>query len=126
MLNKTVLLVDDELDLLNIMETKIKGWGYDVVTAQSGKEALAIIEDHKPDVVILDYKLPDMDGVAVLTEIRKASINLPVIMFTAYPEMQTIKEVKALGVSAFIPKLSSYVDVQAALKTALDMVHKNS
>ena len=124
--NRTVLLVDDEVDVLNILGTKIKGWGYDVVTAQNGKEALAAVESRKPGSVILDYKLPDMDGVLVLAQIRKTSTDLPVIMFTAYPEMQTIKEVKALGVSAFIPKLSSYVDVQAALKTALDMVHKNS
>ena len=123
--HKIILLVDDEGDILTILGAKIKGWGYDLMTAQSGEEALAAIKENRPDAVILDYRMPDMDGLSVLRHIRKNDPDLPVIMFTAYPEVQTMKEVKALGVSAYIPKLSSYIDVQAALKTALNMVDKN-
>ena len=124
MSKKIILLVDDEKDVLELMGARIKSWGYDLVTALNGREAIAIIKNQNPDIVVLDYMLPDMDGVYVLGQIRKIKPGLAVIMFTAYPEVDVIKDAEALGVNAFIPKLSAYVDVQAALKTSLDILEK--
>jgi two-component system response regulator HydG len=120
-----VLIVDDEVDYLALMQERIESWGYDVVLAEGGKEALAIIKENKPDIVILDYLMPNMDGTAVLKEIRKSDQDLPVIMFTAHPDVKNIKGAQELGVSAFIPKLSTYSsDIQATLRSALDMLRK--
>ncbi len=121
---KRVLIVDDELDFLEIMTYKIESWGYEVVAASNGREALEALRDKKPDMVILDYRMPDMDGVGVLKQMRKINKKIPVIMFTAQPDAKSMKETGKLGVCSYIPKLSVYSDVQSVLKTALDMLRK--
>lgn len=120
-----VLIVDDEIDYLDLMRERIESWGYEVLLAKDGKEALAAIKKEKPGIVVLDFLMPHMDGTAVLKEIRRSDKNLPVVMFTAYPDDRNIKEARELGVSAFIPKLSTYSsDIQATLRSALDMLRK--
>lgn len=119
-----VLLVDDQEDFLEVMGVRIKSWGYDLIRALNGKEAIQAVKTKQPDIVILDYIMPVMDGVETLKEIRKVDKDLPVIMFTAHPDMKVQQEVKQLKVSAFIPKLSVYSEVQACLRTALDMTEK--
>lgn len=120
-----ILAIDDEPQLLLLMRSRIKSWGYEFSEARSGKEAEEAIVKEKPDIVVLDYKMPDMDGVSVLKKIRQLDKNLPVIMFTAYPETEVQKQTEELGVSAFVPKLSAYQDVQSVLKSAIDLIGKN-
>ena len=113
-----VLLVDDEPDLLKLMGERIKLWDYILITAPNGKRALEILRAQRPDIIILDYMMPDIDGIATLKEIRKVSKKIPVIMFTAHPNEKNIKGAQALGINAFVPKLSLYSDAQHTLKTA--------
>ena len=119
-----ILLVDDEPDFLEVMGARISGWGYNSIMVSNGKDALLALKDKKPDIIILDYMMPDMDGVSTLKEIRKTDSNIPVIMFTAHPDVEAMKEIQKLGVTAFIPKLSVYFDAQSALKSAIDMLDK--
>ncbi|MFA5144308.1 MAG: response regulator [Candidatus Omnitrophota bacterium] len=121
----TILLVDDELDFLEIMGSVIETWGYNLVKAQSGAEALELMEDKKPGVIVLDYMMPGMDGIATLKKIREINLKVPVVMFTAHPDMKALKGSEKLGISAFIPKLSTYSDVSSALKTTIEMLVKN-
>ncbi len=125
MLKTKVLIVDDEVDYWRLMKERIESWGYEVATATAGKEALVMIKKDKPDIVVLDYLMPNMNGTEVLKQIRKFDKNLAVIMFTAYADTKNIKGAQDLKVSAFIPKLSTYSsDIQATLRSALDMVQK--
>jgi len=124
MKNIKILLVDDEPDLLEVMGSVIRGWGYDLITAVSGKEAIEMIKAKRPDIIVLDYLMPGMDGIATLKEIRKFDKKIPVIMFTAYPD-KIIKGTEKLGISALIPKLSTYSDVSASLKSTIDMIIKS-
>ncbi len=119
-----VLLVDDEMDLIMIMGKRIKKWGYDLMEAAGGKEALTAVKSGGPDIVILDYMMPDMDGISTLKEIRKVNADIPVIMFTAFPDKKSIEGTEALGVSAYIPKLSMFPTGESALKAALNMAEK--
>ncbi len=121
-MKKKILLVDDEEDLLMLIGKKIGKWDYDVLAASSGKEAIDIVANKDPDIVILDYMMPDMDGLETLKEIRKiAKKNIPVIMFTAFPDKRSIDEGKALGVCAYIPKLSVLSSSISSLKEAIRM-----
>ena len=120
-----VLIVDDEVDYLSLMQERIEFWGYEVIQAQDGKTALVMIKEKFPDIVILDYLMPGMDGVAVLRQIRKFDKKIAVIMFTAHADIKNIKGARELEVSAFIPKLSTYsTDIQSSLRSALDMTQK--
>ena len=121
---KKVLLVDDEIAFLEIMSSRIESWGYEVVTASSAAETLKIFSDEKPDVMVVDFKMPDMNGVQLLMKIRAIDEKIPVIMFTAQPKPETMADAETLNISAFVPKLSPYVDTQASLRSALKMVFK--
>jgi DNA-binding response OmpR family regulator len=100
-MRKKILVVDDEQPLLRILRIKLKLSGYDVITAFNGREALQLILSDRPDVMLLDIIMPEMDGFAVLESLQPAS-TMPVIAFSAKPENAT----KALGMGAcdFISK----------------------
>jgi len=119
-----VLLVDDDQNILETIGTRIRSWDYDLLTASDGNQALEVINNKNPDIVVLDYRMPDKDGIATLIEIRKVDNDVPVIMFTAYPDEKSIKGTEGLGVIAFIPKVSDYSDSQTALSAALAMAVK--
>jgi len=118
MSRKKVLLVDDEEEFLEIMRQRVESWGYDVAVAKSGREALTSVLQGGFDIVIMDYMMPVMDGVSTLKQIRKAGKDIPVIIFTAYPDERSVEGTEKLGVSAFIPKLTGYSE--SALKVVLD------
>jgi len=118
---KRTLLIDDQVDFLEIMGAHLESWGYEVVKASNGLDALKALAEEKPDVIVLDYVMPDIDGVELLKKIRRVNRNIPVIMFTARPDAEAIGEAKKLNISAFVPKLSPYVDTQKSLKSALSM-----
>lgn len=120
-----VLLVDDERDFLTVMSRRIELWNHEAIPVSSGKEALVAIKEKKADLVILDYMMPEMDGVATLKEIRKIDEMIPVVMFTAHLEEKMIEGTDNLRVSALIPKLSvEHSDAASALKTTLDIYSK--
>lgn len=82
---KTVLAVDDEVHILELLSYNLEHNGYRVVKAETGEEALELLENEKIDVVLLDWMLPGIDGIEVLKRIRasKALCGLPVILLTA-------------------------------------------
>jgi DNA-binding response OmpR family regulator len=81
----TVLLVEDEADLCNLIKGHLEGEGYAVVQAFDGPTALALVEQHRPDLVILDWMLPGMDGLTVCRRVRQSHL-MPILMLTARSE----------------------------------------
>ena len=124
MKKKKILFVDDETDFLAIMTQRIESWGHEVISASNGKEALDLFTDKKPDVIILDYLMPDINGIDLLKKIRAIDRNVPVLMFSAKADTDNVRDGMDLGIAAFIPKLSPFADTQANLRAALDMVFK--
>ena len=68
---KTILLVDDEVDILEFISYNLEKEGYKVYTAQNGKDAIRIAEKKEPDLIILDVMMPEMDGIVTCEELRK-------------------------------------------------------
>ena len=91
-LRRTVLIIDDEAFIRDVISQAIEDAGFRPVTAVGGREALEIMRRDLPDVVILDLKMPDMDGPTTLREIRKDYGSIPVVIITGYPESDLVSE----------------------------------
>ncbi|NQT07013.1 MAG: response regulator [Candidatus Omnitrophica bacterium] len=126
MIKKRILVVDDEKDLLDMMRGILANWGYDVITADSGREALRIVREggHFLDVVILDIVMPGLDGVETLRHIRRHNKLIPVFMLTGYPSSDSIKKTRKLGISGFIAKGEEFVESARVIKTVLSITKK--
>lgn len=85
---KKLLIVDDEEGIRFIYGEEFRDEGYDVFTAGNGEEALALFEQEKPDLVVLDIQMPGINGVEVLSRMKDLSPQTPVILSSAYPEFK--------------------------------------
>jgi CheY-like chemotaxis protein len=115
-----ILVIDDEPGIRNLLDTLLRRKGYDVVVADGGQEGLELFRQEHPDVIVLDLKMPEMDGVTVLQHIRNLKPGQPVIILTGAgtPEME--QRVYALGVSEFVHKEFSLHRLGDALKRLLN------
>ena len=81
--NETVLVVDDDTSILDTVSAILSGEGYDVVSAASGQEALEAVARKRPVVILLDMRMPVMDGWAVARALRSQGISVPIVVMTA-------------------------------------------
>ena len=99
-----LVIVDDEVDIREFAKNFFKKRDISVFTAKGGKEALRIIEEEKPDLVLLDVRMEEMNGVAVLRELRSKNNKVKVIMVTGVEDEETIKQATGLGIRGYIHK----------------------
>ncbi len=111
-----VLLVDDEVEFASALAERLQLRQYEVRTASNALEALALIHHHSPDVIILDLKIPGMDGIETLKTIKKTDPKIEVIMLTGHGDMQSVEEGIKHGAFEYIMKP---VDI-AELTTKID------
>lgn len=122
---KKILLVDDEPEILEICRDYLKASGYDVITARDGLQGLSSFRREKPDLVVLDWMMPEMDGLDVCRAIRRES-NAPIIMLTARVE-ETDKLVGLeLGADDYITKPFSPRELVARVKVVLRRASSDS
>lgn len=95
---KTILLVDDDIDLLENTAYMLKSMGYDVITAEDGLEAVLKYKDIHPNLTIMDIKMPKMDGFDAFFKIKKFDSKAKIILITAY-SMDEKKHLKAKSMS---------------------------
>jgi DNA-binding response OmpR family regulator len=114
-----ILVIDDEHNFRTILEMVLRSHGYEVLLADSGTTGLSIYQREHPAVVVLDLKMPGMDGIAVFQEIRRANPKQPVIILSGDSSPETEREVRALGVSEFIVKGRSVHVLTDTLKRLL-------
>ncbi len=103
--NKTILLVEDDNDLLTLMNKKLTDEGFAVISAQTGQEALDKLKA-KPDLVLLDILLPDIDGLTVLNEIasHEETKNIPVIILSNLADEGSLEQAAAIGNYEYLVK----------------------
>lgn len=100
---KTILIVDDQRGIRLLLEELFKQDSYHTMIAATGEEALQSIQQSVPDCILLDIKMPKMDGLELLRILREQNINIPIFIMTAYENIKQLEEVKKLGViKAFI------------------------
>jgi CheY-like chemotaxis protein len=96
--NNSVLLIDDEPYILEILSSELTLLGIKHLTASNGVTALELIEKEKPAVIVTDYKMPGLDGIQLLQFLRNLNINVPVICITGNADEETVREAWRLGV----------------------------
>jgi DNA-binding NtrC family response regulator len=104
MLQTKILLVDDEVEFASALAERLQLRSYIVRTASSALEALAMVHNQLPDVIILDLKIPGMDGIETLKTIKKIDPTIEVIMLTGHGDVQSIEEGLKGGAFEYIMK----------------------
>ena len=99
-----VLVVDDEIEVRQLLQEFLSGCGYDVLVAATGQEALDALDAQRPDLVLLDVSMPEMDGVEALRHIVTVDPPVPVIMVTANADISLTSKLLAMGAVDYIPK----------------------
>ena len=114
---RKVLFVEDETALQYSYERFFKG-KYAMAHAPTGAEAIRQLETFEPDVLVLDMRLPDTDGIALLQRIRETRPTLPVVVTTAYVSMEPLMDVLDLGHSRYLVKPYELSELAAAIDAA--------
>jgi nitrogen regulation protein NR(I) len=118
-----LLIVDDEPNLLYSLSKVLRTESLDVVTADTARDGVEKVRELKPDVVILDVRLPDMSGLDAFTEMARIDPRLPVIMITAYSTMETAIEATKRGAYEYLLKPVAFDQLRATVQRALQIRH---
>ncbi|MCK4640790.1 MAG: response regulator [Candidatus Marinimicrobia bacterium] len=113
---KAVFIVDDDPNNLELLAVKLTQIGYRVITVQSGKDALELINQEKPGLVLLDIMMPEMNGIETLKRIKAIDSDIPVVMVTAVWDNDEAKKTFEIGAYEYITKP---VDMEYLKRTVL-------
>ena len=119
-----VLCVDDDLSLLRLYQEELTEDGYKVILAKDGKEALKKFEKESPNVVVMDIRMPVMDGIETLTAMLGKDRQVPVILNTAYPQYR--ENFMTWGAEAYVIKSSDLTELKQKIREVLDRRKKSS
>nr|WP_089677318.1 two-component system response regulator GlrR [Halomonas shengliensis] len=114
-----ILLVDDDVSLLKLLGMRLESRGYRVTTAESGREALRALEVNRPDLVLTDLRMDEMDGLALFREVQREVPGLPVILLTAHGSIPDAVAATREGVFSFLTKPVDRDELFAAIEEAL-------
>ena len=112
-----ILCVDDDPSLLNLYNEELTEEGYKVIVAKNGKEAVTRFSREKPNLVILDIRMPEMDGITALNAILGKNRQVPVIFNTAYPQYK--ENFMTWGADAYVVKSSNLSELKQAIRQVL-------
>jgi two-component system, NtrC family, response regulator AtoC len=119
-MEKRVLVVDDEKLIRWSLEKKISSWGYSVETSEDVKSTYEKLENYIPDLILLDIKLPDGNGIEILKKIRSLSKDVAVIMITAEGTVTTAVQAMKLGAYDYIAKPFNLEEMKVLIEKALE------
>ncbi|HEX6238158.1 MAG TPA: response regulator transcription factor [Acidimicrobiales bacterium] len=114
-----LLVVDDEPNIVDLLSTSLRFAGFEVVTAMNGSDAVKAVERSRPDLVLLDVMLPDIDGFVVLRRLRAANRPLPVLFLTARDASDDKVQGLTLGGDDYVTKPFSLEEVIARIRAVL-------
>ena len=118
-----ILVVDDEKLIRWSLEQTLRKAGYEVETAETGTAAVGVLRREAPDLVLLDLKLPDIDGIQVLRQFKEGQPDIQVVIMTAYADVPTAVEAMRLGAYDYIAKPIDFENLAVTLRNALETRH---
>ncbi|TET37159.1 MAG: response regulator [Planctomycetota bacterium] len=123
---KTILIVDDEAAVCHSLKQIVEGQNYKALTVSSGQKAISFARIHQVDLVILDVRMPGMDGFAVLKHLKDepATAEIPVVMCSVVTDTDEIRKAGQLGASGYIVKPFNAETVEAKVERLLSPLHR--
>jgi two-component system, NtrC family, response regulator AtoC len=115
-----ILIVDDERLVRWSLRQKCEEWGYHAIEAEAGKPGLELAQKESPDLILCDVRMPDLTGLEVLDQLKKAGDAPPVIMITADPQLDDVKAALKLGAYDFVGKPLDFDELHVTVKNALE------
>lgn len=121
-MSEVVLVADDDDDILLLVTTRLKRDGFEVVAARDGFEALALAQEHKPAVAVLDVGMPGLDGLEVLAAIREtqALAHTRVLLLTAKAQESDVRRGYEAGADAYVKKPFSPAELAERVRSLYD------
>jgi len=118
----TILVIDDEKPTLAMFRLLLSANGYNVITAENGRDGLAVFERQKPPLVVTDIKMPEMDGIEVLRRIKQLDANTEVVVITGHGDMELAIQALNLDATDFINKPIQRLALEQALRRAKERI----
>jgi len=112
---KSILIIDDDPLIRKTLSSYLSKEGFEVVLAEDGEEGLQKYDECLPDLVILDIRLPDIDGLEVLRKIKEKTENASIIIMTAYDDMKTTVEAIKSGAFEYMVKPLDFVELDLTI-----------
>ena len=116
---ETILIIEDEEDILNLLSSLLAGEGYNIITASNGREGIERFQEYNPDLILTDVRMPIMDGIEVLREVKTKESDTEVIILTGHSDEATAIDCLRLGAYDYFRKPLEDIDV---LLTAVERV----
>ena len=119
---KKILIVDDDPGIVRILKLRFKAKGYEVVEAFDGLQCVEIAKKEVPDLILLDIKMPIMDGVTAFEKLIQMDMtkNIPVVFMTAYPKLDVNNQATLMGAKGFISKPFISKDLELIIEGIID------
>lgn len=120
---KSILIIDDDPLIRKTLSSHLSRTPFEVRQAEDGEQGLKMYEEFMPDLVVLDIRLPDIDGLEVLRHIKQRNKNACVVIMTAYDDMKTTVEAIKSGAYEYLVKPLDYVELDLTVEKAFQMQH---
>lgn len=116
---ESILIVDDDINLCRVLKEELSEVGYDAEYVSTGLEAFNYLQQNQPDLILLDLKMPGMDGFDVLKELSVRNIKVKVIVLTAYADVKSAIDSAKLGANDFISKPYDFDELLITIRKVL-------
>ena len=114
--NLKILIVDDEPNILEVLQSFFESEGYDVITADCGASAISLLEEPYPQIILLDIRMPDMDGIQCLRLIKDKAPEIQVVMMSGFATVQMAKKSLTIGAFDYICKPLSFPHLKEVIQ----------
>lgn len=119
-MNVKILVIDDEKDMCTLIERVLKKKGFEVKSSTNPSDAIGLVEKEDFTLVIVDLRMPEMDGIEFIKMIRQADFRNKCILITAYPTIEVMREAKKQGISDVLIKPLNILELEDAVLRAVN------
>src|SRR5215467_11935092 len=114
-----ILVIDDDRDICSLLNRFLSRKGYEVTENYKGKTSIEYLKENRPDLILADFRLEDMDGTALLQKIKEIYSDMPVIIITGYSDIKTAVEIMKAGAFDYVVKPLLPDEILVTIQNAL-------